>query len=145
MTICCCVVLDQFCTSEARVSSFEVEHMAYKEKTFTICFFIEKNYHLLLWSKQYTLFMFYQFSMDCTTPSHPVLHQLPAPAQTHVHCVCDAIQPAHPLSCPSPPAFNLSQHQSLCLWVRSPHQMAKVLGLQLQHQSYQWIFRSGFL
>ena len=48
MTICCCVVLDQFCTSEARVSSFEVEHMAYKEKTFTICFFIEKNYHLLL-------------------------------------------------------------------------------------------------
>ena len=42
MTICCCVVLDQFCTSEVGESSFEVEQMAYKEKTFTICFFIEK-------------------------------------------------------------------------------------------------------
>ena len=52
----------------------------------------------------------------------------------------DAIQPSHPLSSPSPPAFNLSQHQDL-LWVSSSHHMAKVLGLQLQHQSFQWIFR----
>ena len=51
--------------------------------------------------------------MDCSTPGFPVHHQLPAFTQTHVHCVGDAIQPSHPLSSPSPPAFNLSQHQGL--------------------------------
>ena len=51
--------------------------------------------------------------MDCSTPGFPVQHQLPELAQTHVHRVGDAIQPAHPLSTPSPPAFNLSQHQGL--------------------------------
>ena len=51
--------------------------------------------------------------MDCSTSGFPVLHYLPEFAQIHVHCVSDAIQPAHPLSSPSPPAFNLSQHQSL--------------------------------
>ena len=65
--------------------------------------------------------------------------------QTHVHRVSDAIQPSHPLSSPSPPAFNLSQHQRLFQWVSSLHQVAKVLEFQLQHQSFQWIFRTGFL
>ena len=51
--------------------------------------------------------------MDCSTPGLPVLHQLPEFTQTHVHCVGDAIQPSHPLSSPSPPAFSLSQHQRL--------------------------------
>ena len=51
--------------------------------------------------------------MDYSTPGSPVHHQLTELAQTHVHRVCDAIQPPHPLSSPSPPAFNLSQHQSL--------------------------------
>ena len=51
--------------------------------------------------------------MDCSTPGLPVHHQLLELAQTHVHRVGDAIQPSHPLSCPSPPAFNLSQHQGL--------------------------------
>ena len=51
--------------------------------------------------------------MDCSTPSFPVHRQLPELAQTHVHRVSDAIQPSHPLSSPSPPAFSLSQHQSL--------------------------------
>ena len=51
--------------------------------------------------------------MDCCTPGFPVLHHLPEFAQTHVHWVSDAIQPSHPLSSPSPPAFNLSQHQGL--------------------------------
>ena len=51
--------------------------------------------------------------MDCSTPGLPVHHQLPELTQTHVHCVGDAIQPSHPLSSPSPPAFNLSQHQGL--------------------------------
>ena len=50
--------------------------------------------------------------MDCSTPGFPVHHQLPELAQTHVHQVCDAIQPSRPLLSPSP-AFNLAQHQSL--------------------------------
>ena len=49
-------------------------------------------------------------SMDCSTPCFPVHHQLLELAQTHVHWVCDAIKPSHPLSCPSPPSFNPSQH-----------------------------------
>ena len=52
-------------------------------------------------------------TMNCSTPGLPVHHQLPEPTQTHVHHVCDATQPSHPLLCPSPPAFNLSQHQVL--------------------------------
>ena len=51
--------------------------------------------------------------MDCTTPGLPVHHQLPEFIQTHVHSVSDAIQPSHPLSSPSPPPFNLSQHRGL--------------------------------
>ena len=51
--------------------------------------------------------------MDCSTPGFTVHHQLPELAQTQVHRVCDAIQPSHPLSSPSPPAFNLSQPQGL--------------------------------
>ena len=65
--------------------------------------------------------------------------------QTHVHWVSDAIQPSHPLSSPSPPAFNLSQHQGLFKWVSSSHQVAKVLEFQLQHQSFQRILRTDFL
>ena len=54
---------------------------------------------------------------DCSTPGLPVLHRLPELAQTHVHWVSDAIQPSHPLSSPSSPAVNLSQHQGLFQWV----------------------------
>ena len=68
-------------------------------------------------------------------------------SQTHVHRVRDAIHPSHPLSSPSPPALNLSQHHSPFQWVSSSHQVAKVLELelQLQHQSFQWILRVDFL
>ena len=83
--------------------------------------------------------------MDCSTPGFPVHHQLLEFAQTHVHWVSDAIQPSHPLSSPFPPALNLSQHQGLFQWVSSSHQVAKVLEFQLQHQSFQWIFRTYFL
>ena len=79
--------------------------------------------------------------MDCSTPGFPVLHYLLEFAQTHAHWVGDAIQTSHPLSPPSPPAFNLSQHQGLFQWVNSSHQVTKVLEYQLQHQSFQWIFR----
>ena len=78
--------------------------------------------------------------MDCSTPGLPVHHQLPEFTQTHVHWVSHAIQSSHPPSSPSPPAFNLSQHQGLFQWVYSPHQVAKVTELQLQHQSLHWIF-----
>ena len=74
--------------------------------------------------------------MDRSTPGLPVHHQLPEFTHTHVHRVGDAIQPSHPLSFPSPPAFNLSQHQSLFQWVRSSHQVAEVSEFQLQHQSF---------
>ena len=83
--------------------------------------------------------------MDCSTTGFPVHHQLPEPTQTHVHSVSDTTQPSHPLSSPSPPAFSLSQHQGLFQWVSSSHQVAKVLEFQLQHQSFQWIFRTDFL
>ena len=73
------------------------------------------------------------------------LHQLPEFTQTHVHWVRDAIQPSHPLSSPSPPTFNLSQHQGLFHWVSSLHQVVKVLEFQVQHQCFQWIFRTGLL
>ena len=62
-----------------------------------------------------------------STPGLLVHHQLPEFTQTHVHWVGDDIQPSHPLSSPSPPAFNLSQHPGLFKWVSSLHQVAKVL------------------
>ena len=63
--------------------------------------------------------------MNHSTPGLPVHHQLPEFTQTHIHRVGDAIQPSHPLSSPSPPALNLSQHQGLFEWVSSSHQVAK--------------------
>ena len=69
--------------------------------------------------------------MNCSTPGLPVHHQLPEFTQTHVHRVSDAIQPSHPLSSPSPPAPNPSQHQSLFQWFNSLHEVAKVLEFQL--------------
>ena len=81
--------------------------------------------------------------MDCSAPGFLVLHHLLELAQTH--WVSDALQPSHPLSSPSPPAFSLSQHQGLFQWVSSSHQVAKVLEFYLQHQSFQWIFRTDFL
>ena len=69
--------------------------------------------------------------MNCSTPGLPVHHQLPEFTQTHVHRVSDAIQASHPLSSPSPPAPNPSQHQSLFQWVNSSHEVAKVLEFHL--------------
>ena len=74
--------------------------------------------------------------MNCSSPGFPVHHQLLESTQTHVHWVCDAIQPYHPLSSPSP-AFNLSQNQGLFKWVSSLYQVAKLLEFQLQNQSFQ--------
>jgi len=84
-------------------------------------------------------------TIDCSMPVFLVHHQLPELAQTHIHWVGDAIQPSHSLSSPYTPAFNLSQHQGLLQWVSSLNQVAKVLELQLQHQSLQWICRTDFI
>ena len=81
--------------------------------------------------------------MGHSTPGLPVHHQLPEFTQTHLHWVGDAIQPSHPLSSPSPQAFNLSQHQGLFKWVSSLHQVAKVLEFQLQHQSFLWTLKTS--
>ena len=70
-------------------------------------------------------------AMNLSTPGLPVHHHLPEFTQSHVHRVGDAIQPCHPLSSPFPPAPNPSQHQSLFQWVKSSHEVAKVLGFQL--------------
>ena len=68
--------------------------------------------------------------MNCSTPGLPVHHQLPESTQTHVHRVGDAVQPSHPLSSPSPPALNLSQHQGLSI---------HVVQIALFHSFYGWI------
>ena len=123
-------------------------------------FLVNFNYMIVL--SNIVIFFYIQFSsvrissvtqscltlcdpMNHSTPGLPVHHQLPESIQTHVHWVSDAIQPSHPLSSPSPAASNLSQHQGLFKWVRSLHQVAKVLEFKLQHRSFQWIFRTDFL
>ena len=83
--------------------------------------------------------------MDCSMPGLPVHHQLLEFTQTHVYWISDAIQPSHPLSSPSPPAFNCSQHRGLFKWVSFLHQVAKVLEFHLQYQSFQWTFKTDFL
>ena len=111
----------------------------------------------LCWRREKTVVLSVQFSlvsqscltlcdpMNCSMPGLPVHHQLPKLAQTHVHRVGDAIQPSHLLSSPSPPAFSLSQHQSLFQWVSSLHQVAKGLEFQFRHLSFHWTFRTDFL
>ena len=99
-----------------------------------------------------TLLNIIQFSRsvvsDSLWPHEPQHARPPCPSPTprvysnSFHWVDDAIQPSHSLSSPSPPTFNLSQHQGLFQWVSSLHQVAKVLEFQLQHQSFQWIFRT---
>ena len=105
--------------------------------------------------KALTVFSSVQFSCSVVSnsfwPHEPQYARPPCPpptpgsTQAHVHWVSDAFQPSHPLSSPSPPALNLSQHQALFQGVSSSHQVAKILELQLQHQSLKRIFRTDFL
>ena len=76
--------------------------------------------------------------------TRPPSHHPPKFAQVHVHCISDAIQPSHPLTPSSPSALNLSQHQGFFQWISCSHQMTKILDLQLQHQSFQQVFRVDF-
>ena len=84
-------------------------------------------------------------AMNCSMLGLLVLHHLPEFAQTHVHWVDEAIQSSHPLLPPSPPALSLSQLQDLFQWVSPSHQVAQVLQLHFQQQSFYWIFRVDFL
>ena len=108
-----------------------------------------RDIHILVWRFDYCCSvtkscLTLHNPMDCSTPSFSLPHHLPEFAQVHVHWVGDAIQPSHPLI-PSSPAFDLSQHQGLFQWVNSSHHVVKVLEFQLQHQSFQWIFRVDLL
>ena len=116
--------------------------------------FFLKNAHFSLKCKSISSVQFISATQLCltlcdpmnrSTPSLPVHQQLQESTQNHVHCVSDAMQPSHPLSSPSPPALNLSQHQGLFKWVSSLHQVAEVLEFQLQHQSFQWTPRTDLL
>ena len=111
---------------------------------FTVCIYGSYASHSLSLSQAHlcsvTLIQFSSVAQSCptlcdpmnrSTPGLPVHHQLPEFTQTHVHWVSDAILPSHPLSSPSPPAPNPSQHQSLFQWVNSLHEVAKILEFQL--------------
>ena len=152
------IVIEKFTLKVIRINlKYKINH--------TLLFYFTKQYHglhgwhsfLELSVRRVNFSTSVQFSsvaqlcltlcniMDCSMPGLPVHHQLPEFTQTHVHWVIDTIQPSHPLSSPSPPTFSLSQYQGLFRWVTSSHQVAKVLESQLQHQSFQWIFRTDFL
>ena len=113
------------------------------------------TYMVVAFLKIQGIFSSVQFSRSAVSDSlqpHGLQHaRPPCPSPTlvvypaHVHWVGDAIQPSHPLSSPSPPAPNPSQPRGLFQWVTSSPEVAKVLEFQLQHQSFQWIFRVDFL
>ena len=109
-----------------------------------ICYTVTDNYNIQFSSVTQSCLTLCD-PMNRSTPGLPVHHQLSELTQTHVHWVGDAIQPSHPLSSPSPPAFHLSQHQGLFQWISSSHQVAKLLEFQLQHQSFQWTPRTDLL
>ena len=120
-----------------------------RAKEVRLCFLLISLEFSLEQSTQFSVQRFHKFSsvaqscpilcdpMNRSTPGLLVHHQLPEFTQTHVHRVSDAIQPSQPLSSPSPPAANPSQHQGIFQWVSSSHEVAKVLEFQLQHHSLQ--------
>ena len=116
------------------VPSVKEQSFGQRYQLITVPFSSVSQSYLILWDL-----------MDCSTPGFPVHHQLSELSQTHVHRVSYDIQLSHPLSSPSYPASNPSQHQGLFKWVNSSHEVAKVLEFQLHHQSFQWILRTDFL
>ena len=108
-------------------------------------FFLKFSYSSVQFSSVAQLCLTLCDPMHRSTPGPPVHHKLLEFTQTHAHWVGDAIQPSHPLSSPSPPAPNPSQHQGLFQWVNSLHKVAKVLEFHLQHQSFQWTPRTYLL
>ena len=113
---------------------YNFKRNAFQVSTFMITFVVSFSIGTFFWFSSVQLLRCVQLFAtpwtNCSTPGFPVHHQLLKLAQTHVHWVGDAIQPSCSLSSPSPPAFNLSQHQGLFKWVSSSHQVAKVLEFQ---------------
>ena len=114
--------------------------------------YLKKAKHISVWATGCHLLLFSSSVMSDSLRPHGLQHpRLHCPSssprwsisQSHVHWVSDAIQSSHSLSSPSP-ALNLAQHQGLFQWVDSSHEVAKVLEFQLQHQSFQWLFRTDF-
>ena len=113
-----------------------------------------KDTHVYPWLIHVSSVHFSSIAQSCLTlcdpmnhsmPGLPVHHQFPEFTQTHVHWVGDAIQASHPLSSPSPPAPNPSQHRGHFQWVNTSHEVAKILEFQLQHQSFQRTPRTNLL
>ena len=154
-----CLVYDYLCCAEAKFNWIPLAYFCFyfhyskvSEKTYCcdlcqrvlcLCFPLRVLWGLFLY---FSSVQFCSVAQSCltlcdpmnpSTPGLPVHPQLPEFTQTHVHRVHDAIQPSHPLSSPSPPAPNPSQHQSLIQWINSSHEVAKVLEFQLQHHSFQ--------
>ena len=140
------------------ITSFLSSHVCFLSWTLFILFFLLNILFALGFNrpaKRYLRSSVVQFSsvtqsyltlcnpIDCSTPGFPLHHQLLELTQDHVHWVGDTIKPSHPLYSPSPPAFNHSQHQGLFKWVKSSHQVAKVL--EFQRQSFQWTPRTDLL
>ena len=102
------------------------------------------EYHFFWISSVAQLYLTLWNPMDCSSPGLPVLHQLLKFAQNHVQWISDATQPSHALSHPTQSAFNFSSIRVFSQWVGFLHQVAKALKFQVQHQSFQWIFRTDF-
>ena len=154
----CCILLNHYKFPSKNYWAHNILFLQLDElnKDLSQCLLCLKLKKLIGWSKIIFLvsefivlmksvssFLYIQFSsvaqscltlrdpMNHSTPGLPVHHQLQEFTQTHIHRVSDAIQPSHPLSSPSPPAPNPSQHQSLFQWVNSSHEVTKVLEFQL--------------
>ena len=136
------VVQSECCRTETQKEMFQFSSKCRREPVSWLWAVMQGEFHLQFSSVAMSCPTLCN-PMHCSTPGFPV--QLLELAQTRVHRVGDAIQPSHPLSSPSPPTFNLSQHQNLFQWVSSSHEVAKGLVFPIQHQSFQWVFRTDFL
>ena len=115
----------------------KITGMVSNDKNFRFLTLRFLSYNIVQFSSVTQLCLTLRDPMNRRTPGLPVHHKLPEFTQTHVHWVSNAIQPSHPLSSPSPPAPNPSQHQNLFQWVNSLHEVAKVVEFQLQHHFLQ--------
>ena len=116
---------------------------------------ISRSLYSMFSSRRFTSFSSVHFSHSVVSNSlwpHGLQHaRVPYPSPAPGACSNSGPsswwchQTSHPLLSPSLPAFNLFQHQTLFQWVSSSHQVVKVLEFHLQHQSFQWMFRTNFL
>ena len=140
------LVIEKAEEPEIKLPAFTGSEIARFQKNIYFCFIDYAKAFDCVSSVQFSISHLLYFATPWTEACQelaPVHHQLLELPQTHVHRVGDTIQLSHPLNL-SPPAFNLSHYQGLFKWVSSSHQVAKVLEFQLQHQSFQWIFRIDF-